>query len=172
MKKPPANDSKKPEMAGRFKRLPADSRERRFLVKFWLRMQELYGLAWFANYGDVPPDTWADALLVVGEELAGKSINALMARDCALGLPTLPEFMQLCESLKPRVYYQAQAKPKPTPDELAEAKANFKRMREIIGPIKKPRKQEPLIVCDEGWFNKTRIQPNNLIQESPLLPLN
>jgi hypothetical protein len=79
------------ELCRLFNAYPQDAPERLYLLKFWLRMAEMYRQLWTHAQGDLPTDLWAKALLQVGEKAAFATLVHFLKNGQTYP-PTLPEF--------------------------------------------------------------------------------
>ena len=104
------------ELCSVFKGLPDDSPEKRFLLKFWLRMAEIYHQFWTNAQGELPTDVWARALLNIGETAAKEAIIHFVKQGHKYP-PTLPEFYAATYRyrLDPKRFFLALPRPATNP---------------------------------------------------------
>ena len=79
------------ELCSVFKALANDSPEKIFLLKFWLRMAEIYHQFWTNAQGELPTDVWVRVLLKIGETATKEAIGHFIKQGHKYP-PTLPEF--------------------------------------------------------------------------------
>jgi len=83
--------SKSIDLCKIFNDYPVDARERLYLLKFWLRMAEMYRQMWTNAQGELPSDLWSKVLLQVGEQVAFSTLMHFL-KVGQVYPPTLPEF--------------------------------------------------------------------------------
>lgn len=134
-----------------FKKLPPESPERTFLLKFWLRMGEVYSNLWTDKQGDLPSDLWASMLLKVGEKNAINGIIKCIKSGNTFP-PTLPEFYALCNPTPEISYVKALPRPPLNKeifgDCMSAVKAILGNAHTVIIEESKP------ILADEEYFKK------------------
>lgn len=85
------------------------------MLKFWLRMAEVYRQLWTTSQGLLPTDIWATVLLKIGEQAAIEGLVFFVKQGQTFP-PTLPEFYQASYRKKTGCFAPFVALPRPQLD--------------------------------------------------------
>ena len=112
---------------------PADSQHEKIMKGVWVRMAEIFGHRWTANYGKAPSVSWSKALAKVSVEQIGVGLgNVSESNPPWEWPPTLSQFLDLCKEYAAPCHRPFKVEALPPPRDPSVAREHIAKMREIL----------------------------------------